>query len=62
MVEIGRKRITIVNKILADDAAALVAINHKREPTEHSSFPGWAFFRQDVANSVSYTLIEGHRS
>ena len=49
------------NKILAHDAAAHVAINHERESTEHSPFLGWAFFRQDVADSLGYAFIEGHR-
>lgn len=40
------------NKRFAHDAAAHVAINHERESTEHLPFPGWAFFRQDVADSL----------
>ena len=49
------------DKIFAHDAAAHVAINHERESTEHSPFLGWAFFRQDVADSLGYVFIEGHR-
>ena len=48
-------------KICADDAAAPVAINHERESAEHSPFLGWAFVRQDVADSLGYAFIEGHR-
>jgi len=49
------------NKILAHDAAAHMAINHKRESTEHSPLLGKTFFRQDVADSLGQTFIEGHR-
>lgn len=49
------------DKIFAHDPAAHVSVNHERESTEHSPFLGWAFFRQDVADSLGAMFIEGHR-
>jgi len=49
------------NKILAHDAAAHMAINHKRESTEHSPLLGKTFFCQNVTDSFGQVFIEGHR-
>ncbi len=49
------------DKIFAHDTAAHVRVNHERKTTEHPPFLRWAFFRQDVADSLGYAFIDGHR-
>jgi hypothetical protein len=48
------------DNIFAYNAAAHVAINHERKPSEHSLLLDQAFCRQDFADSVGYAFIDGH--
>jgi len=40
------------HKIIANNAAAHVTINHECESTEHTSFRGWRFFLENVTYSL----------
>jgi len=40
------------DKFFTYNAAAHMSINHERESTEHPSFFGRAFFRQNVTDSL----------
>lgn len=48
------------NKVLADDAATHVTLDHEGETAKHSPFRGHALPCEDAADSLSQCFIEGH--